>query len=103
MQPDHLLVAKTTVVASVRPQALLARRLSRFSLRWNGDFFGDSVCGPTDSTTTPINSTLQGFAEITEEVPPIRDLQCIRCALPYAVGIGAGAVTRDNLDSIVAP
>ena len=31
-------------------------------------------------------------------MPPIRNLDCLRCPLARSVGIGAGPVTHDNLD-----
>ena len=50
-----------------------------------------------------IYTALHGLAEIAEEVPSIRDLHGLRCALPDGISIGAGTVTGDNLDPVVTP
>ena len=39
-----------------------------------------------------------GIAEIAQQVPAVRHLDRLRCALADPVGVGAGTVARDDLD-----
>ena len=103
MQPDHLLIAEPTAVAPIRPQALLARSRPRQGLHRRGGFLRHGTCSLTDGTAVTIHPALQGLPEVAQQVPMIRNLHGIRCPLPHSVGIGAGAVTGDNLDPTVAP
>ena len=45
-----------------------------------------------------INRSLQGRTKIPQQMPAIGDLERVRCALPYRIGIGTSTVTRDSLD-----
>ena len=60
---------------------------------------GDDVLG---SATRPcivlIVESLRGIAKITEQVPPVRDLDSIGRALTSAVSIGASTVPGDDLN-----
>lgn len=49
----------------------------------------------------PIGESLDRISEIAEQVPTISDLNNARRALANAVGINAGSITRDNLDTRV--
>jgi hypothetical protein len=45
-----------------------------------------------------INRSLQGRTKVPQQMPAIGDLERVRCALPYRIGIGTSTVTRDSLD-----
>ena len=103
MQPQHFLIAELAAISSVRPQAFLARNLRRYGRRWGGSLLRHGARSLTDSTAVTIHTALHGLAEIAEEVPSIRYLHGVRCALPGGISIGAGTVTGDNLDPVVTP
>lgn len=58
--------------------------------------------GRAQVAAVPVERPGQGVAEIAQKVPVIGDLHCGRCAATDAVGVGARAVARDNLDAGVA-
>jgi hypothetical protein len=51
-----------------------------------------------DSTTVTINRSLQGCAEVSQQMPSIRHLERVGRALPCRIGIGTSTVTCDSLD-----
>ena len=51
-----------------------------------------------DGATVAINGALQRIAKVAQQMPPIRDLHRSRCTLARSLGVGATAVTGDNLD-----
>src|SRR4051812_20193823 len=101
MQPDHLLVAAATLLTSLRPQPLHACDRRRRGHHGRGGVRGDRAGGLPHRAAMPIHHTLQGFAEIVEEMPPIRDLESIGCPLPGRLGIGASTIARDDLDAFM--
>jgi hypothetical protein len=56
----------------------------------------------THRAAMPIHPALQRLAKIVEEMPPVGDLESIRCALSGRLGIRASAIAGDNLDAFVA-
>lgn len=50
----------------------------------------------------PIEHPGQGVAKVAQEVEAVRDLDSLGCAVPNAIGVGAGAVARDDLDAGMA-
>jgi hypothetical protein len=101
MQPYHLLVAAATLLTSLRPQPLHACDRRRRGHHWRGGVRGDRAGGLPHRAAMPIHHTLQGFAEIVEEMPPIRDLERIGDPLPSRLGIRASTITRDDLDAFM--
>jgi hypothetical protein len=51
----------------------------------------------------PVERLGQGVAEVAQQVPAVGDLDRLRRAAADAVGVGAGAVTRDDLHAGVGP
>jgi hypothetical protein len=47
------------------------------------------------------NALLDGLAEVLQQVIPVCDLECVRGSERGTLGIGAGAVTADHLNSRV--
>jgi hypothetical protein len=48
--------------------------------------------------TVPGRCLAHVLAQVVVDVPPVRDLVRLRCALPSSLGVGAGAVAADDLD-----
>jgi hypothetical protein len=101
MQPKHLLVAAAALVLSLRPQPLHACGRRWRGHHWRSGVRGDRAGGLPHRAAMPIHHTLQGFTEIVEEMPSIRDLESIGCPLPGRLGIRASTITRDDLDAFM--
>jgi hypothetical protein len=50
-----------------------------------------------------LGGRVHGVAEVAQQVPAVRDLDRVRRAAAHAVGVGPGAVARDDLDAGVRP
>jgi hypothetical protein len=53
---------------------------------------------PSDGGVLAVDNGTDGIAKVAQQMPPIGYLDRFRRALPYAIGIGAGPVARDDLD-----
>src|SRR4051794_33388215 len=52
---------------------------------------------PPSGDVVALHDGLKRIAEVAQQMPPVRDLDSIWRSLPDAVGVDAGAVTRDDL------
>ena len=72
-----------------------------------GDDRGLRISGELRSTaeraTMPVGERLHGIAEIAQQMPAIRNLDGVGCALSGTVGVGAGAIARDEGHARVLP
>lgn len=55
--------------------------------------------GATIGGAVPITKGLDGFSKVAQQVPSIRNLYGAGSTLANAVGIGAGAITSNDLDT----
>ena len=54
-------------------------------------------------TVMVFEDTAQGIAAVAQEMKAIGNLDCLRCSLAGAVGVGAGTIPDKNLDAGVTP
>jgi hypothetical protein len=88
------------------PTALLGRRRfggvergwRRASRRHDG-LFGDLLGNPPNLDMLTIDDGLNGITKVTQQVPTVSNLNRVRRPLADPVGVGAGTVTRDNLNT----
>ncbi|GGK63346.1 hypothetical protein GCM10011591_39530 [Nocardia camponoti] len=56
------------------------------------------VCGSQGSAMS-CDSAFDGIAEVVPNLPPISDLDRVRCAFCGAFGVGTGLAAADDLDA----
>jgi hypothetical protein len=104
-QPCGFLIARLPARIS-SPTALLDRR--RFGGVGRGygctghrhdRFFRDLLGNPANLDVLTIDDGSNGITEIAQQVPTVSDLNRVRRPLADTVGVGAGAVARDDLDT----
>lgn len=59
----------------------------------------DAVDRAASRCAEPIGDSLDGIAEIAEQVPSVGDLDDARRTLTNAVSINAGSIARNDLDA----
>src|SRR3954451_1696978 len=103
MQPGSLLVARLATIISLAAADLGRGRLGRLSvhrhLGGDGELADDLLRGTLDGSMVPVDHRLDRLAEIAQQVPAIRDLNSIGCALPNAVSISTGTIPGDDRDA----
>ena len=64
---------------------------------------GRELRSAAERAAMPVGERLHGIAEITQQMPAIRNLDGIRCTLASTVGVGTGAIARDDGHTRVLP
>ncbi len=104
MQPGRLLVA--ALAAGQASLAAQGRRTRPGEVRLGGVhglgkpgwLLADVPGSAPDGRMMAIDDGADGFAEIAQEMPAVRDLDRVGGALAHAVRVGAGPVACDDLD-----
>ena len=89
-----LLTPETTVLNLGRP----------LRLDWRGcleRLGGEDLRHARERAAVAIEHMEERVRGVPKQMPAIRDLDRLRCALAHAISIGAGPVTRDDLDAMM--
>jgi hypothetical protein len=101
MQPHHLLIALPPLVTSFRPLPRLARKRPRRGHHGGRNVSRNGARRLPYRAAMAIDNPLQGFPQIVEQVPAIRDLKSLRCPLSGRLSVSASAITRDNFNTVM--